>query len=772
MRRPLVFLSLAALSGVLWGIGEADRLFCLSLSAFILLIVKRSSKGRGRRLPLLFLYLCAALISVMGFIRASLVSRSFEGNADFFEAHGATNPGQFDYGLYLKGEGISSEEELQERYDGYQGDDPLKCGLRDTRAYLGSVIDRYMTAEDAGIYKAMLLGDKSDMGNDIKALYQASGISHIIAVSGLHISLVGMSCLKLMERIRLKKGASLFISSIASALYVLLTGASGSALRALIMLICRFWAMYRSKSYDMISAIALAMLLLIFAKPYMALQSGFQLSFLAVFGIAFLGDTITRSLEILFQNRSINHIRKYVDKRNRLSGAARTVISNLSVQLMTLPALAFHFFTFPIYGIVLNFAVIPLTGLVMYSGLAVLLAGSLADRALLPEAVAVGLGALGHYILELYEWLCRLSIGLPFNEFLLGRPDMINIIGYYMAICGAAVFWRRAALGGAPSGVKGRCLKFQRHRKLRRSPVAPLLMMITFLLPTMLLIKLPERIDGFKVTALDVGQGDCFILRKGDEVYMVDGGSDSDSDVYGNVIKPYLMHEGIRHINGIYVSHSDADHTNGILALIAEGSIGTDSLILPRAAEESESYEELKTAWMTLHAAGSDDFDMKGSDMKGAISYAELTKPGEDAFLMCMHEGSRGEEANDHSPVLLLRYGAFSMLFTGDMTKEQEERFYVEGSRLREQLMPFGVTVLKVGHHGSRTSSSDQILKAAKPAYALISCGRDNRFGHPHEDVVERISRYADGLLRTDVSGAISIYTDGSSMRISSFLGP
>ena len=215
MRRPLVFLSLAALSGVLWGIGEADRLFCLSLSAFILLFIKRSSKGRGRRLPLLFLYLCAALIAVTGYLRAGQVSRDFEKRSDFFEAHGATNPGQFDYGLYLKGEGISSEAELQEKYDGYQGEDPLKCGLRDARAYLGSVIDRYMTADDAGIYKAMLLGDKSDMGNDIKELYQASGISHIIAVSGLHISLVGMSCLRLLDRIRLRKGASLFISGIA-----------------------------------------------------------------------------------------------------------------------------------------------------------------------------------------------------------------------------------------------------------------------------------------------------------------------------------------------------------------------------------------------------------------------------------------------------------------------------------------------------------------------------------------------------------------------------
>ena len=766
MRRPLVFLSLAALSGVLWGIGEADRLFCLSLSAFILLFIKRSSKGRGRRLPLLFLYLCAALIAVTGYLRAGQVSRDFEKRSDFFEAHGATNPGQFDYGLYLKGEGISSEAELQEKYDGYQGEDPLKRGLRDARAYLGSVIDRYMTADDAGIYKAMLLGDKSDMGNDIKELYQASGISHIIAVSGLHISLVGMSCLRLLDRIRLRKGASLFISGIASVLYVLLTGASGSALRALIMLICRFWSMYRSKSYDMISAIALAMLLLIFARPYMTLQSGFQLSFLAVFGIAFLGDTVTRSLELLFQNRRTGYIRKYIDKRGRLSGAVRTVISNLSVQLMTLPAIAFHFFTFPIYGIALNFAVIPLTGLVMYSGMAVLLAGSLADTALVPEAVAVGLGALGHYILELYEWLCRLSIGLPFNEILLGRPDMINIIVYYLVICGAAILWRRLGWGGAFQGKAGRAWR------LRSSPMAPLCLILTFLIPTALLIKLPERIDGLTVTALDVGQGDCFILRRGEEVYMVDGGSDSDKDIYGNVIKPYLMHEGIRRIDDIYVSHSDADHTNGILAMLMEDSIAAGKLILPGAAEEAESYAELKAAWIASNSAGRDDSDMKDSDRDGSISYAELTVPGEDELFSCLYEGSTGEETNDHSPVLLLRYGAFSMLFTGDMTKEQEERFYVEGSRLREQLMPFGVTVLKVGHHGSRTSSSDQLLKAAKPAYALISCGRENRFGHPHEDVVERIARYADLQLRTDVSGAISIYTDGSSMSVSSFLDP
>ena len=165
MRRPLVFLSLAALSGVLWGIGEADRLFCLSLSAFILLFIKRSSKGRGRRLPLLFIYLCAALITVTGYLRAGQVSRDFEKRSDFFEAHGATNPGQFDYGLYLKGEGISSEAELQEKYDGYQGEDPLKRGLRDARAYLGSVIDRYMTADEEDKYIVAQANEPLDADN-------------------------------------------------------------------------------------------------------------------------------------------------------------------------------------------------------------------------------------------------------------------------------------------------------------------------------------------------------------------------------------------------------------------------------------------------------------------------------------------------------------------------------------------------------------------------------------------------------------------------------
>ena len=754
MKRPLTAFAAAALAGILWGISETSFLCRSFYTAAVLCFHIRKEKAQGgRSLRLSFfrgLLFVSAIFFAAGFFRASYIKNSYDEKYDFFSQYQATNPGQFDYALYLKGEGISSERELDQKYNGYDGEDPFRLFIDGLSERLKAILDRYMAPVDAGIYKAILLGDKTDMGTDIKELYQASGISHIIAVSGLHISLIGISALKLFRMLRMKRSIALIAASILSFLYVELTGSSGSAVRALIMLFCRFAAMAAMREYDMLSAISTAFIVLIFQRPYIVMQSGFQLSFLAVLGLSVLGGGVSGYMELLAENRSFGkglRFKRYISPSHRLRPFLKTLISNLSVQLFTLPALCFHFFTYPVYGTILNLVVIPLTGLVMYSGIAVLFIGMAAERLSWLGVLAVASGGAGHYILEFYRLICELSLGLPKNEILMGRPGEVQIIAYIILILLAV--WLMDA-GSLKKGIMNCGKALSRLRK-----AAPFVLL---LFSPLLLYKAEDRQKELEISMLDVGQGDCILARYDGEVWMFDGGSASEKTVAEDIIKPYLMYKGIRYIDRVFVSHGDEDHISGIEELLSEkAGIGIGELVLPEAAASHEAYKELTDLFF-------------GKEQQGSLVYAKRgMRLGKG--LLCLYGGDTDtDEVNRHSPVFLLSHGDFSMLMTGDMTKEDEETFYIENAELLERLLPYGTTVLKSPHHGSKTSSSDQMLKAARPRIALISYGRGNRFGHPHEEVLKRYGRYGMLCLETGKHGAIEISTDGNQMDISTYI--
>lgn len=789
MKRPFICLSVALLGGILWGLPEVASVYKLVSLLLALYWHIRSFFSRGgKTAPLLFLFILSFILFFTGFLRARHISLEFSERSSFFRGYEATNPGEFDYALYLKGEGISSEQELEEYYNGYSGSDPIRSGISSLKSRLEACIDRYMTPKDAGIYKAILLGDKADMDEGIKELYQASGISHIIAVSGLHISLVGMSVFKLFKALGARTDISALSASISALLYVSLTGSSGSALRAFIMLICRFAAMLRKRSYDMATAIAAAMMLLVLDRPYIVLQSGFQLSFLAVLGIALIGGELRLFLERV--------------RKRGLPSMAGTVISNLSVQLATLPAIAFHFFVFPVYGIGLNFAVIPLMTFVMYSGIGVVFLGMLSELIPVLEPFAVAVGGAGHYILELYELLCSLSTALPYGRIIFGRPGHMHIVIYYAALL-MIVYSGRAMV--TPGLIKDSLLKWIRRSHItvgkdtgdtgsddslaskgpgsrRYIRIAAGMMLSALLMLPCLLYRLPEAKRGLDITALDVGQGDCFIVRYMDRTYMFDGGSAYADSIGEDVIEAYLMSKGIRSIDKIFVSHGDEDHISGIRYLMSEESlISIKELVLPGAAAVQEGYEELKAIACSMEGVAL-DYSTEGSagyldaDIRNDIGnkYSGY-KPGgsmeeKAPVLYCLYGGrTDSDEINRHSPVYLLCYGEFSMLFTGDMTEDEEKELYKKMEGLGDILLPYGLTVLKVPHHGSKTSSSDMLLKAIRPSIALISYGRDNPFGHPHSLVTDRLERYGARILGTGDHGAISLWTDGEELVLSSF---
>ena len=618
------------------------------------------------------------------------------------------NEGVFDFRLYYRT--ISVHGSMYGTSFRVIGGEPkpFARGLQELRLRMGDILDQLLPPEDAGIYRALLTGDKSAMDEDIRSLYQENGIAHILAVSGLHLSILGLGVYELLRHFGRSKAASGSVAALLIISYGILTGCSGSALRAVLMLLLRFLAAAVGRSYDMLTAMAAAALFLLWKEPFMLFGAGFQLSFLAVLAIGL---------------------------RHALPAPKHPLLEGLwlsfYLQLLTLPVILFHYFRFPLYGIFLNLIVLPLMGCVIYSGVFAVGLFGLSEKL---ATIAVG---GGHWILRLYTLLCTHCAALPYSSLLLGRPSMHSILLYYIAL--GVVTWALAERRAAEHSGLAAC----------RLPLP------CIVLPLLLsLLCLPaKQPQGLEITALDVGQGDGFILRNQGLVMSVDGGSTSDQRLGENVLVPYLESQGIGHIDLALITHCDADHYSGIQYLLEEEpkmSIG--ELLLPRVAMQDARYDVLRDA------AAARNVRIRYFGQGDCIDLGEVEICG---YYPAGTE--RLEAANDHSIGMLLRASDFQMLFTGDMDEDCERQML---AALWEADAGYPkIDVLKAGHHGSHTSTSEALLAALRPDYAILSYGVGNDYGHPHAETRERLRRYDVKMLETGVMGGIRITVSSEALR-------
>lgn len=621
----------------------------------------------------------------------------------------ARNEGQFDFRLYYRT--ISVHGSMYGTSFRIIGGDPkpFARGLQALRLRMGTILDRLLPPQDAGIYRALLTGDKSAMDEDIRSLYQENGIAHILAVSGLHLSILGLGVYELLRRFGRSKAASGLVAALLIVSYGILTGCSGSALRAVLMLLLRFLGAAVGRSYDMLTAMAAAALFLLWKEPFMLFSAGFQLSFLAVLAIG-----LSHALP--------------APKHPLLAG----LWLSFYLQLLTLPVILFHYFRFPLYGIFLNLIVLPLMGCVIYSGVFGVGLFALSEKL---ATIAVG---GGHGILRLYTLLCTRCATLPYSSLLLGRPSMHNILLYYTAL--GFVTWALAERNKADHAA------LQRGQKHPVPPVCRLPLPCIVLPLILSMLGLPaKQPQGLEITALDVGQGDGFILRNQGLVMSVDGGSTSNQRLGENVLVPYLESQGIERIDLALITHCDADHYSGILYLLEEDTkISIGELLLPRVAVQDARYDALRDA------AAARDVQIRYFGQGDSIALGEVEilgyYPAGTAKL---------EAANDHSIGMLLHAPDFQMLFTGDMDEACEQQML---AALWEANAGYPkIDVLKAGHHGSHTSSSEALLAALRPDYAILSYGVGNDYGHPHAETRERLERYGVQTLETGVMGEIRI---------------
>lgn len=616
----------------------------------------------------------------------------------------ATNPGQFDMKFYYQILGVSfrlSNAYVLAESISYSR---FQEGLYELRSHLAAQLDACLNDEDAGVMKAMLLGTKGTLDEELKALYQRNGIAHILAISGLHISLLGMGTYSLLRRLGLPVGAGALAAAVLMFCYGVMTGFSVSMLRAVIMFLLHMLAKIVGRTYDMLTATGVAAVLILIEQPLYLYYGGFIFSFGCVVGIGLVLPALTET-------------------KLSLPGAQKNLLSGAAMAVISYPMYLWFYYQFPPYSVLLNLFVVPLMSFLMAAGPVLLCL-----RIFCPGLASLAVFLI-HGILKIYEISCNICDRLPGHVFTPGKPQAWQLV-IYLIVLAVLVFLHA----------------FQKNRiplKLRWSAVLVGIVLLSI-----------RPWNALELTFLDVGQGDCiYIKSRTGKCYLIDGGSTSVSSVGKYRIIPFLKCKGAGELEAVIVTHPDEDHINGITELLDEGQvqgIRVKNLVLPEieTALKNASYKELE---LVAENAGV---------LVSYISAGEGIKDA-DMTMRCINpvQGEIYLEPNEYSVVLELSEGDFSALLTGDAEGVGESVVFemLAGRWSREP-----VTVLKAAHHGSRYSTSEELLKVIKPQVTVISCGEDNPYGHPHEETLERLKAAGCEVLTTPQYGAITVEVEKS----------
>ncbi len=638
------------------------------------------------------------------------------------------NPGLFDYRLYLKTRGITAVVNAHKTHVEIIGQaNSLTAVTAKVKSRFSASLHRYMSPDSKAVLLGILFGDKTYIGEEIYEDFQRNGCAHILSVSGIHVSILYLYISMLFPGRRNPAGSA--ITLVLLLIYAALADFSPSVVRAVVMIAIHILSKHLHRRYDLLCCISFSAFLMLLWNPYSLFNLGFQLSYLAVFTLAFALPHAERTIGRLEGNKG----------HGWLSALLRAFLPIFAIQVGMAPATAYHFQYFSLSAFLVNLPVIALAGAILPLGMLLILL-------CYPGGTLFGLGATGaDLLIRVMLKINRVVGDISFSSMNITGPHPGLLVLFY------GLFFFILSEG----------FRSLWDKKEKQGIILICVLIVWISAATPFIID--DKGRGADIVFLDVGQGDCIHLRtpQGKNI-LIDGGGDEDYDTGKKILLPYLLKNGEDQVDLAIVTHLHQDHYGGIASLCRLMPVKKLALYTVNALQEETILTDTGLAAEDLvYLAGGDRIQVE-KDIYIDVLYP-FPAPGEKPRLSATAE----EEENLCSLVLRVRYGGITLLITGDMGFEGERL-------LMDSLEKIGSVslksdVLKVGHHGSRFSTGDDFLKAVDPKVAVIQVGKNN-FGHPNPQVIEKLEEKGIMVVRNDQSGAILLYIDRNSVRISTML--
>lgn len=636
-------------------------------------------------------------------VEAALPASKLLVSGVFVEVPAPAHRYSFDMARYIETNGAAGILAIN-AIEGFEAQHSFYANMLWQRRKLAEHITETFPAVLVTEAEALLIGEKQGMGIEERRIYQTLGISHLFAISGLHVAIIAGIGYFLLTRLRVRKESAFLVLMLIMPLYAIMAGGAPSVLRATGMISFVLAGKLANIRIGASNVLLGSLTVFVCWNPYAIYNIGFQLSYGAAFGIIYSKNFLQRCSSRFQQGMLI------------------TAISQLTLS----PILLFHFYEISLSAFVVNALFVPLyTVIILPFNLIALALTYIYQPA--ADALFSIYGPCREWIAEGMRWMAA----WPHQMWNPGKPALWLV---FCLMASVLLFYGLA------------------EKKFR------IWQLLIILMPALFFSLIPYTDSALKVTFLDVGQGDSAIIELPNRkaVYVIDAGGllrfgneefhqrERPFEIGRQIVVPYLKGRGISKVDLLILSHADADHAEGADELFKE--LRVNNLHVTPGSQETALMQEL-----ALDAEEAKlNYPLKGSGWEeGGVTFRYLS-PSDQEY-----------EGNNDSLVLLLKYEEFKVLFTGDLEMAGEKKI-VEA--YNDEIT--GLSVLKVGHHGSKTSSGQDFLEAVNPQLSIFSTGKDNRYGHPSPEIVKRFKDLDLPVLNTAETGTIEVFYENREMKI------
>ena len=611
---------------------------------------------------------------------------------EFKQPEEARNYKGYNYKQYLKTKKIIGTVELEKAKILKSSNGSF---IHNIQKYIRDTINGTLTDEEGNLLLAILLGDKDKLSEDIQESFKTSNLSHMLAVSGAHVSYIILGLTYVLQNSIIGKKNEKIVCIIFLLFFMAITNFTPSVTRACIMAVLTLFSGIIYRKSDVYTNISVAALITLIFNPYSLLDLGFQLSYGGTIGIIIF---IKRIQEKKSNSKVINYIKQMA-------------LVSIYANIIIIPIMMYHFNTVSFTFIISNIMASPILGIIVITGFLFIIASITVKP--LTRLIAIFIKP----ILSILIKISQICSKLPFSNILVVTPYMFNVISYYAIIL--------------------YCIKSKKNNKCK----IIICLLIVLILINFIIYIFPQKL---RIFFIDVGQGDSTLIITPDKkTVLIDGGGSDSFDVGEKVLLPYLLDRRILKIDYVLISHFDTDHCGGILTIMEK--VKVKNIIISEQAEHSENYERFKK--LMIHKKIRLIEVKKGDKIKiGRYSEFKILFPTSRLL--------SENPLNNNSIVAQFNYNNFKMLFTGDIEKLAEQQI------LKAEKAEIRADILKVAHHGSKTSSIPEFIKAVKPKIALIGVGKNNTFGHPNQQTIKNLENIKCRIYRTDLQGEIIIKID------------